>query len=90
MPIDGTLQARYDAWRKTEDGERVYAEVRARALAAASAGDRRIGVKAIVEAVRADLKVKVNNSATALMARELYEQHPALRDLIELRQRSAA
>jgi hypothetical protein len=88
IPIEGTLQARYDAWRATEQGRLVYVECRDLALRQASEGAKRIAVKGIVELVRATLKVQVNNSATALLARELYDREPVLRPLIELRERT--
>lgn len=89
LPIDGTLQARYEAWRRSEEGGWVFATIRERALEEAREGAQRIGVKGIVEAVRRELRVAVNNSATAFIARELWETVPALRGLIELRQRTA-
>jgi hypothetical protein len=88
LPIEGTLQARYDAWRQTEQGKLVYAECRDEALKQVRAGARRIAVKGIVELVRATLKVQVNNSAVALLARELFDREPVLRPLIELRERT--
>lgn len=90
LPIDGTLQARYEAWRQTDEGRVVYDEIRGRALAAARAGERRIGVKGITEEVRRALRTSINNTLVALIARELRDREPVLRPLIELRERTAA
>lgn len=88
MPIPGTLEARYQRWRQTDDGRRIYSEILRRALYAVGRGERRIGVKAIAEQVRADLHLQINNTLVALIAREMHDTAPALRDLIELRERS--
>lgn len=90
LPIDGTLQARYEAWRRSDEGAWVFATIRERALDEARDGAQRIGVKGLVEDVRRDLKVHANNSYTALIARELRDTEPELEDLIELRERTAA
>jgi len=90
LSIQGTLQGAYDVWRRTPEGIQVWLAVRGEALTEAHAGARRIGVKAIAERVRAELKVEVNNSLVALMARELVDTEPALAGLIELRRRHAA
>ena len=89
-PIDGTNQGRYARWMATEDGQRVFNEVRVRALTLARRGEERIGIKRIVEGVRADWHVQINNVFTALIARDLVASEPELRDLIELRERRAA
>src|SRR5690606_7634407 len=70
-PIDGTNQGRYERWRGTDTGQRVFNEVRVRALTLARRGEERIGIKRIVEQVRADWHVQINNVFTALIARDL-------------------
>lgn len=90
LSLDRTLTQSYERWRGTVDGMAVYAEVLARVMRAAAAGSTRIGVKLIVELVRHDLKTSVNNSFSALMAREVLDEHPELAPLVELRERKAA
>lgn len=88
LPFSGTIQGRYEAWKKTEDGIRVMEAISVRAFALAAQGEQRIGSKRLVEMVRAALHLEINNDYTALIAREL-NQYPALRGKIELRQRKA-
>lgn len=90
MAIDGTLEARYWAWRSTEDGRAVYAAIVAEARREVDAGTRRISSKGLVEWARRTLRIQINNSFTAHIARELHDNEPELRSALELRQRSAA
>jgi hypothetical protein len=83
----GTLEGDYQAWRQSEEGAAVFAEIRRRALLVMGP---RVAVKRLVEDVRGDLRVKVNNSHSALIARDLRDSEPSLRHRIELRERSAA
>lgn len=89
-PLEGTNQGRYEAWRRTGTGERVYAEVRRRALLMAARGERRVGTKALCEDLRKEWRVTINNTFTALIARELIDEHPHLLGIVELRERRAA
>lgn len=88
MPLEVTITGKYARWRRTEDGARVFESVRIRALGLARTGQR-IGVKQLVEDVRSHLKMKVNNSFSALIARELC-QDPSLVSHIERRTRTAS
>lgn len=90
LPIQGTLEGEYHAWRATALGEFVVETMRMRALDLVRRGATRVGVKALAEWVRGEKQVEVNNSLVALVARELREREPELRDRIELRQRTAA
>ncbi len=90
LPIRGTIQGEYDAWRATELGQHIYDVIRYRALALVRAGEARIGMKALFEWARSTQKVTLDNNYTALVARELLDREPELRDVVELRQRTAA
>lgn len=72
----------------------VYAEFERRAMELYRAGATKIGVKAIAERIRWDVRVrtlgdefKVNNSWVSLYARLLIHRRPELADVIETRQR---
>lgn len=74
----------------------VYRELEERALRLHRAGRRRIGVKAIIEAMRYDWAVrtdapdyKLNNSHTAFLARLLLHNRPELEGVIETRRAQA-
>jgi hypothetical protein len=86
----GTLEGDYQAWRQTAMGQFVYDALRTKAIGDARTGARRLSAKGLVEWVRAMHKVDVNNSYTALLARELTDREPELRGLFELRERTAA
>ena len=88
LPIGGTLEARYAAWRSSAEGCVVFGVIHDRALRAASQGAKRIGVKRLAEDVRGDLKRKVNNSLVAFIARELATD-PALAGRIKMRVRKS-
>lgn len=88
LPIKGTIEGDYHAWRQTELGKQVYGMMRGRALELAAGGSKRIGMKAVAEWVRAQ-KVIVNNSYVALISRELLETEPSLEGKIEQRERTA-
>lgn len=94
-------RAGYLAWRGTEDGLAVWELVQRKALAILSAANRayvtgttwkppRISTKAIVEQVRAELRLEVNNSYTAMFADDLVVRYPELLECIERRKRKAA
>lgn len=90
LPLQGTNQGRYDLWLATEDGERVYEAIRVRALALAATGATRISINLLMEQVRGALRLPCDNTYRALIGRDLVEECPVLRDLIELRQRRSA
>lgn len=88
LSLPGTIQGRYDDWKRSEDGQRVMEAITVRALALGRMGEQRISSKRLVEEVRAALHREINNDFTALIARELNE-YPELVGKIELRQRKA-
>ena len=71
-------------------GQFVYDAIRAKALSQARIGMRRLSAKGMVEFIRQAHTVDINNSYTALLARELTDREPELRGLFELRERTAA
>ncbi len=88
LPIKGTIEGDYHAWRQTDLGKQVYGMMRDRALELAAGGAKRIGMKAVAEYVRAQ-KVIVNNTFVAMIARELVEREKSLAEKIERRERTA-
>lgn len=86
-PIDGTIQAAYEAWRATPDGALVYAHILSSALLLAESGQSRIGAKALAERARDELHRHINNSHVALIARDLVRDEPVLRGLLNMRER---
>lgn len=94
LGLEGTLTGRYQAWRKTAEGMRIFLEIERRVLARANSGTpanpvRRIEVNNVVGDVRRDWKVQVNNSYRSYLARELRNRHAHLKDLIQIRQQRA-
>ena len=89
-----SLEARFADF--THDNPHVMPEMLALARQKLARGQKRIGVKALWEELREHLRVKqlgdyaLNNSFTALAARELIRMLPALEGVIELRVRKAA
>lgn len=79
----------YDAWRLTEDGRRVWAEIVRDASEQVAAGATRLSAKALVENARRRLKVEIDNSHTCFIGRVLHEMK-AFQGLIELRTRKGA
>lgn len=90
LGLPGSIDAEYAAWRQTPDGQVVYAAIVDRALGLVAAGATRLSTKALVEWARATLRVRINNDATACLARELVDTEPEIAELIEMRQRRAA
>ena len=90
LPLAGTIEGAYQAWRATAEGSWLFDVMRWRALALVRAGESRVGTKALVEWARAQHKATINNDFTALIARELLENEAELHGAIECRQRSAA
>lgn len=83
-----SIEARYRIWRDTDDGRRTWAAVLEEASTLVASGATRLSSKALVETVRSRLRLPVNNSWTAWIARDLHSV-PAFRDLIELRERTS-
>ena len=90
LSIGGTIQGQYDAWLASVDGGRAFAAVESLALVHARAGTSRLSINFIVEQIRSTLQLSINNDFRALIARDLLETHPALKGLIEVRQRKAS
>ena len=90
LPLEGTIAARYAAWRQTEDGERVFLAFVAEGLGEVARGATRLSAKACWERVRARLRVPINNSFTALVVRDAESACPTLKGLYEKRMRRAS
>lgn len=94
-PVKGTIEERYQTWRRTEDGQRVFAaylKEALRKLGETPFNQRKTGClrsKAIWEVVRDRLRISCNNDFTALAAREAERVEPALFGLFERRRRVA-
>ena len=88
-PIEGTIQAKWEAWRASEDGERVMLYIRKIGGELVTGGATRLSAKHLVERARADLKVAINNVLTPFIAREL-DSRPLFHGLLETRQRKAS
>lgn len=84
----GSVADRYYRWRQQHPD--VFAEIERRVLACSARGDQRIEVNEIWASVRADWKVKLDNSHRSLAARELIQRHPHLTTKIEIRKRRSA
>jgi hypothetical protein len=90
LPIKGTNTDRYHRWKATDEGRRIVDEIARRAANEAAQGARRISVKRLTEIVRGELKVSINNTFPAYIARDLAESDPRLKALIEFRQQQAS
>lgn len=90
LPLDGTIAARYAAWRQTADGERVFLAFVAEGLGEVARGATRLSAKACWERVRARLRLPMNNDHHAPMVREVEDRYPELRGLYEKRMRRAS
>lgn len=98
VPEPVTLQGRFEAWLRSDDGLAVYLNVRDRAFALLRRGVRHYGIAALVEAARYDhmLRVgdsepwKINNSYRSRLARQLMDDYPELEGFFELRRLEAA
>ena len=89
LPIPAvSIEARYLDWKESPEGRLVWREITAEAGHLVAGGATRLSSKALVETVRARLKLKIDNSYSFGIARDLREI-PAFRDLIEIRQRTA-
>lgn len=89
LPVPGTIEERWERWQHSVDGQRVIAEVTRMALEEVVQGATRISVNALFEKARATLRLEADNTMRAPLARLLRERYPALRDLIEIRERRA-
>ena len=83
-----TIRGEYMLFRATAAGETVYRAFCQAALADDAAGVR-LSAKGIVERVRAALRLEINNSFTALLARDAESDHAELRGRFTKRQRTA-
>lgn len=90
LPLPGTAEERFTAWRGTQDGQAAYGWMLAMAAREASFGVRRLSAKALVERCRAFRKVKINNDWTPLIARAIQADVPATRGLFKDRMRRVA
>lgn len=90
LPIPGTIDGDYKAWRESPEGEQAFACLAQRALELATTGQRRVSTKALFEWYRSLHRLPINNDWTALVARELVDRFEALKGKIEMRQRKAA
>lgn len=94
FPGDSVRERQYREWRRTDDGQKVFALFERFALELADTG-RRFGFKAVGERVRWEVKTtwansddyKVNNTFIALIAREVAQRHPRIKPLVEFRER---
>lgn len=84
-----SLDIRYLEWRQSEAGRELAHQVEQVALSAAAAGAARISVNLIFEQLRQSRRVSIDNSFRALLARELRDRHPALKDRIHIKERAA-
>ena len=80
----------YRVWRGTEDGLRVWSVLQDLALAETYRGATRLSVKFLVEKIRHDHRVTIDNSFTALLADDLARCYPHMAKLIERRVRKSA
>lgn len=89
MVRGATLAQRWESFHKINP--QVYAAIERQALRLAAQGERRIGVKAIVEDLRRGRLAtkgddwRINNSWPAFYARLLVANHPELERVIEMR-----
>lgn len=90
-----SIQAAYDAWRATLDGELVYENVRARAENLLRRGWRHFGIRPLWEAARYDRALvvgpdadgyKINDHYHSRMARELLAKGDVPEGFFELRE----
>lgn len=86
----GSLAARYAVWAQTSDGQEVLRMAEEMALAQAANGAKRISIAWIWESIRRARRKSADNSMRSLVSRRLRELHPELRDLIRLREQTAA
>lgn len=82
---DHNSYAAFLEWKATAAGVEVLELIERTALALAAAGRRRIGIRALGENARGQLKTRINNSHLTFIADELVAKHAQLVPLIERR-----
>lgn len=85
-PLAGSREA-YWAWRRTEDGLVAWGGIQRTVLGLVASGASRISINAVVEQVRSNTGLRINNTWRAYIADELIERYPTLKPLIERRKR---
>jgi len=89
-----SLQSRYEAWRRTPDGQKIVAAVTEAALALRRRGFTHYGIAALFEAARYTYALAVgpdadgwrlNNSWRSRLARDLMREAPELDGMFETR-----
>jgi hypothetical protein len=89
------IQAKYEAWRTTPDGQVVYSAVRDAAIRIRQRGFSHYGIGALWEAARYTHSLRVGPDAEgwklydhhrSRLARELMQREPELEDFFELRE----
>lgn len=89
-PIDGTIQARWERWIASDEGERVFEAFCLEAVARVRSGAQWIGAKQIWEGLRGRFPGMLDNSLTALAARECEQRYPETKGLFRHRVRKAS
>lgn len=89
-----SLQDRYEHWRRSEDGQKVYKAVLSGAVRLHLRGFRHYGIAALYEGVRYDYSLqigpdmqgfKLNNNWRSRLARDIMREHPFLDGFFETR-----
>jgi hypothetical protein len=90
IPLDGTIEQRYQAWRATPEGTAAFQWIAGRATSMVAQGATRLSIAQLVEGYRFNERASVNNTYRAPMVRELEDRYPILRGLFEARVRRSA
>jgi hypothetical protein len=90
LALDGTIEAKYLAWRATPEGQEAYQWIATRATELVAGGATRLSISQLVEGYRFAMRQSVNNTFRAPMVRELEDQYPVLAGLFEQRVRRTA
>lgn len=90
LELPDSLEARYAAWRRTDDGTAAYRWILTEALGQVARGATRLFVDRLFWDYRQKIRGKANNSYRALMVREMIDAHHALLNCFETRHRSAS
>ena len=86
-----SIQQRYEAWRRTPDGQRVFAEVVTRAIHLHASGFKHYALGALWEDIRyeglhaPEGGFKLNDHFRSRLAREVMAEVPQLRTFFEVR-----
>src|SRR5688572_33324866 len=86
-PRQANTFAAYCAWKRSEEGGKAFGWMLTRARERLAERETRIGMKALVERCREDLKTDINNTWTAWLADDLVAADDRLAPLIERRTR---